>query len=178
MSFIYALSLLILCLVWLVLGLFGLPGNWLMVASGAAYVWLLGPESEFGMGWETVAILGALALAGELLEFLASAVGVKRQGGSKTGAAMAMVGSLVGAIVGIFIGIPIPVVGPIIGVLLFASAGALLGAMLGESWKGKGKKEAWKVGKAAFWGRLFGTLGKSALGGAIAAVIAWDLFLS
>ena len=37
--------------------------------------------------------------------------------------------------------------------------------MLGESWKGRDLDSGIKVGKAAFWGRLFGTLGKLMCGG-------------
>ena len=177
MSLVYALSLILTCIVSLVLGLLGLPGNWLMVTGAAVYVYGVGTDGTYGVSWEVVIIIGVLAILGEVIEFLASALGVKRHGGSKRGAIMAMLGSLIGGIAGMFIGIPIPVVGSIIGVLLFASLGALVGAMIGESSKGKGKSDAWQVGKAAFWGRLFGTLGKAAIGAAIAVVIAGALFL-
>ena len=105
-----------------------------------------------------------LAALGELLEFLAGALGVTKAGGSRRGAILALVGSLAGGIVGLFVGLPIPVVGPIVGAMLLAGAGAFAGAVLGEQWKGRSFDDSWRIGKAAFWGRLLGTVVKTAIG--------------
>jgi hypothetical protein len=86
-------------------------------------------------------------------------------------------GSIIGGVAGIFLGAPIPVVGSVIAALLLAGLGALLGAMLGESWKGRDLEVSWKIGKAAFWGRLFGTLGKVLVGCVMVVVVAAALVL-
>jgi hypothetical protein len=62
-------------------------------------------------------------------------------------------------------------VGNLIAVILFASVGALGGAMLGEYWKGRDWHTTWKVGQAAFWGRLAGTVGKIAVGSVIVVLV-------
>ena len=91
-------------------------------------------------------------------------------GGSKRGAVLAAAGSMIGAVGGAIIGVPIPVIGPVVGAVLFACTGALAGAMLGEQWKGRKLGESWKVGQAAFWGRLVGTLAKTAIATAMAGI--------
>ena len=71
---------------------------------------------------------------------------------------------------GLFVGVPIPVVGSVVGAVLFAGLGALLGAMLGELAAGRSLATSWKVGRAAFWGRLLGTLAKALIGAVMAGV--------
>ena len=56
-------------------------------------------------------------------------------------------------------------------VLLGALAGAMAGAMVGEHWKGRSAQEGWQVGKAAFWGRLLGTVGKVVVASAMVSLI-------
>ena len=109
---------------------------------------------------------------GEVVEFVAGALGVAREGGSKRGAALALAGSIVGGIVGLFVGLPIPVLGPVLAALLFASLGALAGAVAGERWRGRTWTDSWSIGKAAFRGRLVGTLAKAAVGLVMIAVVA------
>ena len=75
---------------------------------------------------------------------------------------------MVGGVVGLFVGVPIPIVGPIVGVVLLTGVGALVGALLGERWKGRNLGDSWKVGKAAFWGRLLGTVAKTVIGAVMA----------
>jgi uncharacterized protein YqgC (DUF456 family) len=88
-----------------------------------------------------------------------------------------MFGSLAGGVIGAFVGLPIPLVGSVIAILLFASVGALAGAMLGEWWKGRDWDKRWQVGRAAFWGRLLGTVGKLYLGSVIVVVVLAALLL-
>lgn len=147
-----------------------MPGNWLMIAAAAIYAYFIPDESRFDISRTTVGILIGLALLAEVLELAAGALGAARAGGSKRGAVLAAVGSMVGALAGAFIGVPIPVVGSVIAAILFAGLGALAGAMLGESWKGRGLEESWKVGQAAFWGRLLGTLAKTTIASAMVAI--------
>jgi uncharacterized protein YqgC (DUF456 family) len=146
---------------WL-LTLFSLPGNWLSVAALALFAGLMPAADEWGIGWPVVITALIVAIAGEIAELAASALGAARHGGSKRGAALAMVGSIIGAVLGASLGLPIPVVGPIAGVVLGAGLGAFCGAVLGEFWKGRPAGQAWLVGQGAFWGRLAGSLAKIA----------------
>lgn len=174
MEYLWATLLLIVLAVCWMLTLLGMPGNWLMVAAAAGYAILIPAESSLAIGWVTVIVLLVLAALGELLEFLAGALGVTKAGGSRRGALLALAGSLIGGAVGLFVGVPIPVVGPLFGAVLFAGGGAFVGALLGEQWKGRDLDESLKIGEAAFWGRLLGTVAKTAVGAAMvgAAIIA------
>jgi len=157
---------------------FTLPGNWIMVALCAAFAFFI-PEAEYGrgFGWGVVGGLAVLALIGELLELAASALGATKAGGSKRGAALALVGSMIGSLVGAAIGFPVPIIGPLIGVLLGGGAGAAAGALLGEKWKGREFDDSLPVGAAAFWGRILGTVAKSAVGlGMIVVALIFAIF--
>jgi hypothetical protein len=105
-------------------------------------------------------VLAALAVLGELVELAAGAMGVKKAGGSRRGAALAIAGSIVGSVVGIFVGLPIPLVGSLVGAVLFGAGGALVGAMIGERWKGRDLDASFEIAKAAFFGRVLGTVAK------------------
>ncbi|HJT33207.1 MAG TPA: DUF456 domain-containing protein [Pirellulales bacterium] len=170
MVYLYVLLLLIALATGWVMTLLSMPGNWIMIAATAIYAYFMPDDSRFDISWTTIGILIGLALLAELLELAAGAMGAARAGGSKRGAVLAAVGSMVGALAGAFVGLPIPVVGSVIAAILFAGLGALGGAMLGESWKGRGLEESWKVGQAAFWGRLLGTLAKTTLASVMVAV--------
>lgn len=176
MDYVFACLLVAGCLVAWLSNLITLPGNWLIVGLAALYAALISPTSPVAMGWQTVFILLGIALIGEVLEFATGAVGASRAGGSRRGALLAIIGSIVGGIVGLGLGLPIPLVGPVIGAVLCAGLGAFLGAMLGEIWRGRDLDSSWRVGEAAFWGRLAGSLAKLLAGlamilGLIAAII-------
>jgi uncharacterized protein YqgC (DUF456 family) len=168
---VFALLLIVVLVACLALTLFGLPGNWLIVVVTAVYACLKPAGSVAAIGWKSVVILVVIAALGEVVELSAATVGTAKAGGSRRGAALALVCSIVGAIVGIFVGIPVPVVGPILGALLFAGVGALAGAIAGERWAGKDWNSSWRIGKAAFCGRLAGTLAKICLGGLMVVVV-------
>lgn len=153
------------------LTLFGLPGNWLIIAAAAAFKYLMAPELGDTLSTGTLVALIGLALLGELLEFIAGAAGMAK-GGSKRGALLAIVGAMVGGIVGTA-AIPIPIVGTIV----MAAAGAMAGAVAGEIWKGRHAGVAIEIGKAAFWGRLFGTLAKVMVGAVMIVVASVAAFV-
>jgi hypothetical protein len=176
MSLVWAALLVLTLIVCWGLTVFGIPGNWLMILAVAVYAYFMPSELRLSIGWPVVIALLVLAAVGELVEFLAGALGAAKVGGSKRGAILALLGSLVGGIVGVMIGVPIPIIGPIVAALLFAGIGALTGAILGESWKGRTFDESWQIGKAAFWGRLFGTLGKVSIGCVMVVVAVVALF--
>ncbi|MEX0977364.1 MAG: DUF456 domain-containing protein [Pirellulales bacterium] len=154
------LFLLAIVLGWLV-QLVGLPGNWLIVVAAALYAWLVPADAATAIGWPMVVTLVALAILGEVVEFVAGALGVTTVGGSRRGAVLAIVGSIVGGMVGIFVGVPIPIVGSLVGAVLFGGIGALAGAVLGETWTGRDLDASLEIGKAAFIGRLLGTAAKT-----------------
>lgn len=174
MTFIWAAFFILAVLVFWCLNLLGLPGNWLIASATILYAWLV-PQEPSNPRWVVVGAVVLLAVLAEIIETGASAAGVKRAGGSRRGAFFALVGSVVGAMMGLFVGIPIPVVGSVIGALLFACLGAMFGAFIGETHKGRSFEQSWNVGHAAFWGRMFGTVAKIAIGaimliGAVAVV--------
>lgn len=166
-----ALLVLLLVLGWL-LTVFNLPGNWLIVIVVALYALIVPDDSRGDISWTVVAVVTGLAVAGEIIETAAGAVGASRQGGSRRGMLLAIVGSIAGSIFGAMLGLPIPIIGSVVAAILFAALGAMFGAVLGEQWKGTDSQAAWQIGQAAFWGRLFGTLGKITLSSAMVAIAA------
>ena len=155
-----AYSLLLLALVaGLLLIPFGLPGTWVQVGAVAAYA----AGTDFGtVGWQTIAIVVALAAIGEALEFSLGGRYARKYGGSRRAAWGAILGGLVGA----FVGVPIFLVGSVIG----AFVGAFVGAALMEWTRSPDTRAALRVGWGAFVGRMVATAAKSAIGVAIAAV--------
>jgi uncharacterized protein len=164
MAILLALLVVLLLLGCWLLTVLGMPGNWLMVVITAVYACLVPAQSAVALGWKTVVGLLILAARGEVVELSAGALGTSRAGASKRSAALALAGSILGSILGILIGLPIPLVGSVLAVVLFAALGAMIGAALGEAWAGKSASTTWQVAKAAFWGRLAGTVAKMALG--------------
>jgi uncharacterized protein len=144
----------------------GLPGNWLIVVLAWGSWWLAPEESRIHVSLLPAVAIVVAAILGELLEFIAGALGASRMGGSKRGTLLAIGGSIAGAIVGLFFGsiIPIPIVGPVLVSLLLGAGGAFAGAVTGERWAGKDWEASIQIGNAAFWGRLLGTVGKAVCG--------------
>ncbi len=159
-------SLTLLALVAWCANVLGMPGNWVIVCFGVVCVWLAPAESQYAITLlPLILIIGAAAL-GELLEFLAGAMGASRLGASKRGTVLAVLGSIGGAILGLVFGtaLPPPILGNVIASLMLGGAGAFIGAVTGERWAGKSWDESFDVGSAAFWGRLLGTVGKAVCG--------------
>ena len=167
MVYLYASILTLLNLCWLALVLIGLPGTWLMLATTALLAWWQGDMFSL---W-TLGIVLVLAIIGEVLEFFAGVVGTKRAGGSRWGAAGAIVGCIIGGIVATFL-IPIPVLGTLIG----ACGGAALGAWLMELASGKEMRLAVRSGIGGVIGRLLGTLAKLGIGSLIWLILAVAAF--
>ena len=121
----------------------GMPGPPVVFAGALVYGLFTGFTE---MGWVMLLVLGLLATVSQLLDYLASAYGAKKFGGSGWG----IWGSLIGGLIGFFI-FNIP--GMIVG--LFA------GAVLMELWKGKkDTRAALKVGGGSLLGFMGGTLMK------------------
>lgn len=176
MSIVYAAALAIVNAFWVFLNVFGLPGNWLIVATAALVWWIsVGTSDEGGLfHWGWLAGLLALALLGEFLEFWLGAAGAGKAGGSKRGAVGAILGSIVGAILG-------SPIAPIIGTIFGACVGAFAGALLFELWKGHSIFKATEIGTGAAKGRFWGTIAKLFVGGLmwVAALLAacWSMII-
>ena len=165
MAILWTILLIICVFFFWLLGILGLPGNWLMLIATAIYALTVPPETTMSLWWIVMTILLVLAIAGEVIEMLASAHGVRKHGGSKRSALLSFVGALVGAIMGAVVGTGIiPIIGSLIGALLLSGAGALAGAFLGEQWIGRSLDDSLQVGQAAFWARLAGTVAKMVIG--------------
>lgn len=148
-----------------------LPGNWCIVLATALFAALVRHDSGPGIDWWVVAAIAVLATIAEVLEFVAGAAGAAKEGGSRRGMVLAISGSMIGSLSGALIGVPVPVVGPMIGALAGGAAGAFAGAYLGEAWKGKSGGQRLAISKAALLGRLFGTVGKLAVGMVMVVIV-------
>ncbi len=151
--------------------LLALPGIWLMVLLAVVHELLASLWFGSAGGWVTWTLIGAalaLALAAEVIEFLAGAAGAKAGGASKWGTIGALAGGVVGAVVGTVV-IPLPLVGTLAG----AALGAAIGASSGEMWRGgKSARESIKPAIGAASGRVAGTLLKFAL-----ATVVWVMLV-
>lgn len=102
----------------LILGMIGtllpfLPGHLILFFAAVAHRLMLGEES--GVEWWTFVVLGVLLTLSQLFEFLSGAVGTRWFGGSRWGAA----GAVVGGVVGLFF-MPFGLLlGPLGGAMLF-----------------------------------------------------------
>ena len=108
-------------------------------------------------------ILLALAVLGEIVEFAAGSAAANRAGGSRHGAVGRAWGHA-GRDRGCRGQMPVPIIGSAVAAVLGGAFGALAGAITFEFHGGRDLAASWHVGHAAFWGRLFGTLSKAALG--------------
>ncbi len=155
---------------------FTLPGNWFLFAFTLLYALFLPEEMTPRVSLTVVVIVGVLAVLGEVVEFVAGAAGAAQQGGSRRGVVLAIVGAFVGSILGAIFTIPIPILGPIIGALGGGALGSFVGAWLGEHGNERTHEERWQIGKGAFYGRLWGTAGKMAIGAIMLALVTLDSF--
>jgi len=165
----YAIVLTLLNLVFWAGILFGLPGAWLMVLLATLVEWW--QPDEFLFSWPVIYVSLALAVLGEVLEFSFGAAGARQAGGSKRAAGLAILGGIVGAIFGTLL--PLPIVGTLLG----ASVGAFAGSMLGDLWAGRPAELSVESGRGAAIGRLWGTVAKMAVGGAVVLLLGIAAFV-
>jgi uncharacterized protein YqgC (DUF456 family) len=159
MHYIIFILFLIVALVGFISLIFGLPGNFIILAGSILYGWY-GGFREITL--KVIVLLTALAVFGEVVEYIFGILGAKRRRASKG----AIICSIVGGIVGVVLGTPFLLgIGSVIGALL----GAFTGAFIFEFFEGKGVSQAVESGWGAFVGRVAGMLTKSAIG--IAMVI-------
>ena len=168
-----ALTLALVALIGVVLTLLTLPGVWLtlLAALGCQWAWAAWSHEALLFDWWTLGILAAVAMAGEIMEIVSSAVGAKRGGGGRSGAWGSILGAFVGAIAGSFF---LPIIGTIAGAVLGAGAGAVA-AERGIS--GRTGAESMKVGTGAAGARAVALVVKTAIAGLIGAVLVGAVFI-
>jgi uncharacterized protein YqgC (DUF456 family) len=132
----------------------GLGGNFIILGLAVVHALVTGFDP---LDWRLLAVLGGLAVAGEIIEFVVGTFYVARRGASRTGVAAAFAGGLAGALLGNGL---LPVVGAVLG----SFVGAFGGAVLGEYWRRQRLEPSLRVGGHAFAGRLLAILIKHALG--------------
>jgi len=170
MLYLWSVLLILLNSVWLVLVVFGLPGNWLIVISTCLFAWWRWADGVFSI--YTLLAITVLAAAGELIEFLAGAGGAKRAGASWRGSIGALIGAVTGAILGTFI-LPIPFLGTLMG----ACVGAGLGALGLEFAGGRQMHDSLRQGIGAGIGEFLGITTKFILGIFIWLIVTVAAFL-
>jgi uncharacterized protein len=154
--------------------LLSLPGNWALLGLTALFAWLVPHDGSRGITWNTVWILLVLATVGEIIEFVAGAAGAAKRGASRRSIWLSLLGALAGSIGGAIVGLPIALVGSPVAALLGGAIGAFVGAYLGETWAERPQGHSFEVAKGAFFGRLWGTVGKFAVGAVMLGVMAVD----
>jgi uncharacterized protein len=146
----HSLILLIISAIFTVIGLSGLllpivPGAPLLFLGLLFGAWA---EDFHFIGVWTLLVLAGMAALTYVVEFAASALGVKKFGGSRR----AMLGAVLGGIVGMFLGIP--------GILL----GPFAGAVIGELSLQRSLDQASRAGFGTVVGLALGVAGKLAIG--------------
>jgi len=144
---------LILWILGAVLTFTGLAGLLLPLVPGAPVLFLgllcgAWAEDFHYIGVWTLLALAVMAVLTYVVEFAASALGVKKYGGSRR----AMGGAVLGGLIGMFLGIP--------GILL----GPFVGAVIGELSLQRSLDQASRAGFGTVIGLAFGVAGKLALG--------------
>ena len=157
MLYLFLIMLILLDAVWLVLVVFGLPGNWLIVISTCLFAWWRWDNSVFSI-YTLIAIV-VLAILGELVELSAGMIGAKKSGASWPGSIAALFGAVIGAVFGTFL-IPIIFFGTVLG----ACIGAGLGVWGLEISRGKKMEQSVRCAVGAGLGEFFGITSKLVLG--------------
>ncbi len=111
---------------------------------------------------KTIILFGVLTIVSLILDWVATAFGVKKMGGSYAG--------IIGAFLGMIAGLFLPGVG-IIGFII----GAFVGAFLFELLINKEAKKALKAGFGSFIGFMAGGLIKFVIGAAMIGIFAWNV---
>jgi len=157
MLYLWVIILIVLNTVFLAMVPFVLPGNWLMVITASLFAWLFRDQQVFSV--YTIIAIALLALAGELIEFLAGVGGARKSGASRRGSICAITGAIAGAILGTFL---LPV--PLLGTLLGSCIGAGLSVYSFELFAGRKSRQSFHAGAGASLGQFLGSASKSLIG--------------
>jgi len=151
---------------WIIIGL-GIVGTVAPLLPGAPLVWvgaliLAWVDNFQRVGWQTLGILGLLALFSFLLDWLAAYLGAKAGGASWKGLLGGLVGMAIGALLGNLIG---------------AIIGATLGIFLVEIVHGQPKQRAARSSLGYVVGYLIGTVFQVAITVLMFAILLIKLWL-
>lgn len=169
MHYLWSIVLILLNTIWLVLVVFGLPGNWLIVISTALFAWWRWEEGVFSI--YTLIFITGLAILGELVEFLGGMGGAKKAGAGFRGSVGALIGAITGAVIGTFL-IPVLLLGTLIG----ACIGAGIGAWGLELSGGRKMQDSVRYGMGAGLGEFLGITSKFIIGVLIWLIVAVAAF--
>lgn len=144
----------VLMVLMLFLNVFGLPGNWAIVALLA--IWKL-LNADLALSWGFIGLVGGVAALGEALEFGLSYFTGRKAGSTAKGNIGGFVGMIAGAILGapIFFGL---------GALPGALLGAFAGCLIMEKSHGRPWPEANKAAVGVMVGSFLGIIAKFSLG--------------
>lgn len=162
-SYPAVILLAILCAAAVLMSIVRLPGVWLISAAGLGYGWWT-EWQVVGVG--VIAVLIALSVVAEVLEFLASVVTARKAGASGRAAWGGLLGALLGMIFLSFL-FPIPILGSVFGALL----GCFFGAAIGEMTVRKEFKQGTRVGFFSALGFAAGMVIKMAITLGMAALL-------
>jgi uncharacterized protein YqgC (DUF456 family) len=165
MAIVYYVLLLIILLAGLVLTVVTLPGTWLMLIAMIGYALLT--RSAAYVGWKTLLVLFALALAAEVIDILASGAGAKKAGARRRAAIGAVIGGVLGAIFLSFI-LLFP-----LGTIAGACIGCFVGAGITELLVRRDVGQSLRVGYHAAKGRLFGIVTRILFAIVMMSIAAW-----
>ncbi len=159
---VIAVAVVLWCMLSVMMTALRLPGTWSIVVAAAAYgLWT--DWQAFGAG--LIAILVGIAVAGEVIELIASAVTARKAGASRQAAWGGLIGGFLGMIFLSFL-VPIPFVGTMAGALV----GCFAGAMIAELRVRKKLDQGAKVGFFSAIGFVLGTVAKIAIAMAMSVI--------
>ena len=127
----------------------GLPGSFVVV--GLVLIYALVFNGALSLWW--VLVFTALAVVGELLEYVAGIFGAKKLGASNKAVIMSLIGGLVGAVIG-------SLFAPLLGSVLGALIGAFVGAVAWEYHDHQDLKVSLKSGLGTLVGRILSLVAK------------------
>jgi uncharacterized protein YqgC (DUF456 family) len=151
----------------MVLAFLTLPGVWFMLAVAVAVELLFPAQTVFRPA--TLITLVLVAILGEIIELLASAVGAGKAGGSRKSAVLSVIGAMLGAVAGTVL-IPVPILGTIAGACLGAGLFALFSERLLER---RDWDQSAQVAKGAAMGRLAATFVKITIAVVVGVALVW-----
>ena len=124
------------CTLGLALTVLRMPGIWVIVLTAGLYGWW--SEWQSVPVWLVIVLFGAACVA-EALEFVSSAVTVRKVGASRRAAIGALIGGFFGMFTLTFV-VPIPIINTVVGALLGCFTGALIGELSVHRQVGKGTR--------------------------------------
>lgn len=166
MEYVWATFFVMLLLTANGLNIFGMPGNWILAAMGAGWVYF---HPEGSLGWWMIGGLFALAAVAEIAEFILQSWSAKKFGATGRGNWGGIFGAIAGAIIcaPLFFGL---------GALPGALAGAYLGCLLIEMLGNRPFSEAAQAAKGAFFGKSLGLTLKLSMGMAMLALATREIW--